>query len=218
MARTPVKSETFTDGSAPRSLSTYNALWVNTHPAATELNTKVGGALYDQNQYGSDPAYYFNDTFADDQYFEISFDTLSTGTIKMGGILRSSTQTGSGQRDFYAVFIQYSGAGTTYDVYIHKVANNAWGSSLNASATVSLSGSDTFSAEIVGSTITCYKNTTTAITNATYTDSSSPYTSGYPGVYTNAIPASLWFITAWEGGNVTAGSSFIPRRALLGVG
>jgi hypothetical protein len=205
--RSLVASDAFADGSAPRSLSAYNASWVNSRPAACELNTYTGGVIRDANGYGGDPWYYYNDAFDGDQYAEIGVDALPTGTARYGVALRCSTDTSGNTRDAYLAYYRVL-SGTTYELKAYRVDNGSFSAALIDTTFTLDAGSDRFSAEIIGGTISVYKNYSGSGDTplATYTDGA-PLTGGRPGVYTNASPVSNAYITSWEGGNASAGSA-----------
>jgi hypothetical protein len=204
MARTIVKSDTFTDGSAPRDLTTYDAKWINTYISNAALETDTNGHIY--SVYGNDATYYYNDTFSDDQYSEVEFNSTPEGNNVYAGVILRSSADINANRDYYVCY--FWGWDSPIVVYIAKVTNGSGRSTaLATSGTTSFANGDKLSADVVGNTISVYKNATGSGDTplVQYTDSSSPFTTGFPGIFiaSNSTPR----ITKWEGGNITGGGA-----------
>jgi hypothetical protein len=151
-------------------------------------------------------------SFSADQYctFTISNLAVSGASSRGGGIVRSASGTDAASA-FYACYVCDDDTGSGSTVVILKVNGTMAGTVLD-SRRLTIANGDILTFGVQGSSsavLTLYVN---AVASAsTYTDSSSPLTTGKPGLYL-ASDESTGTLTGpalddWIAGDVTAGST-----------
>jgi len=139
-------------------------------------------------------------TFTDDQYSSAVIpDSTPTGsTYRVGVIVRASSGTNA-TRDYYEVYIYQPSTRFTHLVkYVDGTPTT-----LYSSDSPTWADGDSIELEVQGNTLTVCKNGTPLGGGFTYTDSSSPLTTGLPGIsVTNQM-----YIDSWEGGNLGGGAT-----------
>ena len=174
------------------------------------VSTSAGEAI--GNASGSAAAFWKSsvDAVDADQYSQAEIAWTGDGYggvgVRMGGSVDSLTG---------YTFQAYSGSGS-----IEKWTGGS-GSALGAAVSQAWSTGDMMRLEVSGTsttTISLYRADAATPTEftllASREDSSSPYTSGQPGISFYLVGK----LEAWEGGNLSAGSTYTPRSMLLGVG
>lgn len=143
-------------------------------------------------------------TFTDDQYSSaVLLDSTPTGsTYRFGVIVRASAGTNA-TRDYYEAYVALiTGLVTTHLV---KMVDGAVAYTYSSSSPT-WADNDRIELEVQGNTLRVCKNGTPLGGGFTYTDSSSPLTTGLPGIsVTNQM-----YLDNWEGGNITAGDTAAP--------
>ena len=150
---------------------------------------------------GYNDAVWTANAFANDQY---STYIVATGsTAYLGPIVRFNAGSNSGY------FGLYGPGGDNY--IVKRVSGSDTNLATNGSGTAYATG-DTLELDVVGNTLTFKRNGTTLLT---YTDSSSPITSGSAGI--TGSSAGGTYCSYWEGGNL--GSTGVPGLLMmLGTG
>lgn len=137
------------------------------------------------------------DAFSNDQYSKGVIAALASGVYVGVGVRMGGTDGGSNLSGY--IFTSDSADGC----YLEKYTAGTWQGVL-ATGSV-FSNGDTVEIRISGNAITCLVNT---VSRLTYTDNSSPISSGAAGITGYGNGASR--IDSWEGGNVSAAAASFP--------
>ncbi len=196
---------TFNDDFNRADASTLGSNWVTmsgkldirivTNQAAGPSGTSTDGVAYLAGSAG---------TFGADQSAEATVSGMSGGANYCGVGVRMGASTGY-------VFITDGVSGIT-DTEIGKYVGGVYSALTGVTTTVA--DGDVIKISVSGTStavLTAYKN---GVVVGTYSDSSSPHTSGQPGLDSYGSAARFDNFSATDG----AGTSFVPRSLLLGVG
>jgi hypothetical protein len=206
MARTQIASDDFNRANS----GDLGANWLSLRPgwATADLTSNTVHAA-DTSQEQSE-RWAGSGTFSDDQYSKLTLATGSRGwdtsDYRIGVIVRADSATDAG-RDFYALMmLNDADIGVACTTRIVKMLNGT--ESTLSTTTTTWADGDTISLEVVTSggnaVLTAYKNDV-AISALNVTDSSSPFTTGKPGLYirgSSTRPVG----DNWSGGDVTSGA------------
>jgi len=200
-------SDSFT-GTASTALATYNSTWVYV--------SGDGAAYYGITSTGVDAGVLFtgtsaknifryNNTVGADQFSEFvvvncgsAFDPVMTAIL----VLRSSTDSSPNQ-DHYRLEVQDNAAsGSAHNFLVYKVVNGT-ATQLGSTISNTLANGDTIRFEATGTTTTSLvvKRNGSQL-GSTFTDSSSPHTSGQVGIG-GSRPSGIR-MASWSGGDLSA--------------
>jgi len=135
-------------------------------------------------------AYWSAYTFAPSQFSQATLTALN-GTTDFPGVVVLVSGSGSGTHGYECIE-------DTSNIYIQKISGTT-NTTLTSTTTSGVAG-DVLRLEAVpgasSTALTCYKNGVSTLTNS---DSSSPYTTGQPGIFLNGTVATE---ANWSGGNL----------------
>jgi hypothetical protein len=146
-------------------------------------------------------------SFSNDQYAKITVSTRvwESSGFRTGVIVRASADTDTARDYYYLHFYHDQDVGTAVTTVLGKCVNGT--ETTLVSDSISWGTSDTVELEVTtvagNAQLRCFKNGS-ALTSLNHTDSSTPLTTGKPGIYlqgNSSIAAE-----DWEGGDVTSGS------------
>lgn len=194
--RTSVQTDDFADNN----LSAGSVIWTQLNPSNAPMDN-IGGVVLDQ--YGQEAAISADGTYTNDQYSKLA---LATGTTNdaatwLGVIARASTDTDAG-RDYYFFYISFAQGSSPFDYVLGKMVNGT-PTTLQTGTTAFVVG-NTIEIEVDGSTTTSIRGYINGTLINTATDSSSPLTTGKPGI---TIKKAIIAGDNWEGGNLTASAT-----------
>lgn len=181
MAWTTVKTDAFT-GTSGLNLNQYNAGWKNsTAYSGNYLGLTGSNSVYRLEGAQFAVSYWDGSSIGNDQAAQIAI----VDATKIVQLLSRWSDAGSGNWNGYLA----SWDGSV--VQVLKVTSGVF-SQIGADISTSFSNGDVFRMEVTGSstvTIKCLKNGVQVGTDRT--DSSSPHTSGYTGLRSNAASAAM---------------------------
>lgn len=156
-------------------------------------------------------------TYSADQYAGVTLQGI-TGTLtgtRIGVAMRCSADA-SPNDDSYLVYFDDGQTTGTRSVYVDRMVNGARTNLALDTAETWASG-DVLWCEVTGTgatvTLNCFRNAgaIAALTGIADTNAARITAAGSPGMM--AYLASTVYVSAWEGGDVTAGSSNAPRAS-----
>lgn len=178
---------------------TTSANW--SQPGATSDSGKAAAGVYDDAIDSSDKsAYWASDSFANDQYAQITMVSSNTGANeRLGVILRG----GSGNEAFLIRF-RTTTATRDFECYYWNSSGTRIQIGTAYTPSEAFNNGDTMRLEIVGTTITLKLDFGSGFVTETTFDGSSGPSSGAAGVY---IVSGTGNTTGddWEGGDLAAG-------------
>jgi hypothetical protein len=206
---TPVATDAFNAGSISGS-------WTNVHTLGSSFEYFEVGAD-DKVGVGAGPQAAMRrntGTYSADQYswFLIDSEEGARADAYIGATCRHSADA-EPNNDYYEVRVNWAnGSGGSNTVEIRKITNGTPSAALDSGSATFTAGTDEIGILCTGTTtttITALKNGA-AISGITYDDSSSPFTSGTPGM--GGAGANWVYGDDWEGGDysVSGGSSAVP--------
>jgi hypothetical protein len=215
MARTTIATDDFN-----RADGALGANWTNLVPGSTSTplveSNRVSGSTFGVVSCYPCSVWSGSGTFTNDHYSQVTIGgvSLNDDTFRSGVILRAGTAT-DGSRNYYQCTLSLDPGAGSWRLRISKVVNGTLTELANA--TTAFSSGDLLLAEVVGTTINVYR---TDFTTVLLTTTDATHSTGKPGLLAACGYASgVGYVDSWEGGSVTGGTAFVPRRKLLlGVG
>ena len=150
---------------------------------------------------------YYVGTFANDQWAQATFLGAAAADSSIGVAVRVSSNN------------YYCWESSNFSSYLSKITS---GSGVDFATGAAWTANDVVKLEIVGNELRCYRNgslDTSVSTDGKYTDASSPFTSGNPGISKDGSNAAL--VDSWSSDTgastyegilyVWSGSAWIPR-------
>lgn len=215
MTRTAIATDTFT-----RADGTLGSDWTRLVPGSTSTPQVFSNAVTG-SQITPYPCAVWSGagTFSNDQYAQCTIGGMANQTdpYRVGVLLRASTAIDA-SRTYYqcTLSIMSTSGGSSNTVRISVVASNTL-TELANQTNVTWTNGDTFLADVVGTTITVYRNGTQVLQT---TDST--YSTGKPGLVAAAgFQNGIGTLDNWEGGSVTTSGSLFrssPGGNLSGLG
>ena len=202
MARTSIATDAFgTDDLATN--------WTNMN--SLNANSTISGGVITDN-YAAESVYRWTGagTFTDDQYAKDTVVAFGGQNLndKWGGVIVRADTGDASTRNYYLAYIEDTTAtngSATRNVLLCKMVNSSK-STLATTARTTAPG-DTIALEVTtvgGNAVLAVFHNDVQVAALDYTDSSSPFTTGKPGLTQAGQFCSL---DNWEGGDVTGASS-----------
>jgi hypothetical protein len=209
MARTPLTSPnpyTFTV-SDNVNLASVDSNWTNQDGVAGYVGV-LSNRIYSAYGATSD-AHWYSGFFSNDQYATIKLIVTATDTSdKIGVSVRNNAASYAARSMYRAYWWDPAGGGTNGSVVVEKIVSGGAPSTLATISSINAVTNDTLTLECVTSgsdaVLRVYLNSTQI--DSGITDSSSPLTSGRPGIVAHGGSNAV-FGDDWVGGDVTADSS-----------
>lgn len=186
MALPATATFTATNGVQVNSLADWDGCAAGVNGDGLDIQTNAAQADLAGRTHGD---WWVSDTFANNQYSQATVVGIATGVYVGVGVRMSGT---SGSQDLSG----YLFYGTDTDSGLDKYVDGAYDSTLDTG--IAFEAGDIIRIEISGNAITCKIN---GATELSYTDSTSPITSGAAGICAYADGASQ--IDDWEGGDLS---------------